>query len=246
MPGRIRSIKPEFYTDIVLINLPDEVRLAFPGIWIQADREGRLEDKPDQLRVDIFPDQDRNMEDILQRLEGSKLIIRYQVNGKRYIQVTNFLEHQRPNNREAPSVIIPLEGMYAELHLVEMSRINARKNLPALPSYAESTIEMEVLSTLNKLTGATWEVGRTYGNNLRARISEGKTLDDLLAVMNMKVDEWKGDPKMQSYLTPKTLFRPENFERYLVELKQQKSGRAHDRKRINDAWEGQQEGEVDI
>jgi hypothetical protein len=36
-------------------------------------------------------------------------------------------------------------------------------------------------------------------------------------VIDVKVEKWKGDPKMDDFLRPDTLFRPKNFEAYLNE-----------------------------
>ena len=48
-----------------------------------------------------------------------------------------------------------------------------------------------------------------------ARFEEGYTLDDFKTVIDKKVDDWGGDPDMDQYLRPKTLFSPTNFEGYL-------------------------------
>lgn len=50
---------------------------------------------------------------------------------------------------------------------------------------------------------------------INGRLSEGYTLDDFKKVIDIKVSEWKGDPKMEQYLCPQTLFRPGNFEKYI-------------------------------
>lgn len=53
--ARMRTIKPGFFTDEELVELPFEVRLLFVGLWTLADREGRLTDKPKQIKMAIFP-----------------------------------------------------------------------------------------------------------------------------------------------------------------------------------------------
>lgn len=50
---------------------------------------------------------------------------------------------------------------------------------------------------------------------INGRISEGYTIEDFKKVIDIKVEEWKGDPFGDKYLTPSTLFRPSNFEKYL-------------------------------
>lgn len=112
--ARIRYIKPDFFLDDRLGELPFEQRLAFAGLWCQADRLGRLEDNPKKLKVVLLPYDDVNMHQILQSLNDHKFIIRYQIEGKNYIQIINFLEHQKPHNTEKASTIPEFNG---EIHV---------------------------------------------------------------------------------------------------------------------------------
>lgn len=85
--------------------MPFEVRLLFAGLWTVADREGRLEDRPKKLKMEIFPADDVDMDTALQMLHDAGLIVRYVVDDKGYIQVTEFVKHQNPHVREAESTI---------------------------------------------------------------------------------------------------------------------------------------------
>lgn len=49
---------------------------------------------------------------------------------------------------------------------------------------------------------------------IRARLAEGFTVDDFKTVIDKKCAEWIGDPKMEQYLRPETLFGTK-FESYL-------------------------------
>jgi uncharacterized phage protein (TIGR02220 family) len=49
------------------------------------------------------------------------------------------------------------------------------------------------------------------------RLREGYTESDCRAVIARKVRDWLHDDKMSRYLTPETLFRRSNFERYIGE-----------------------------
>lgn len=48
--ARSRNIKPGFFTNEVLADMPALVRLLFAGLWTIADRDGRLEDRARRLR----------------------------------------------------------------------------------------------------------------------------------------------------------------------------------------------------
>ncbi len=53
--ARARNIKPGFFRNAELVELPFEARLLFIGLWTIADREGRLEDRPKQIKMEVFP-----------------------------------------------------------------------------------------------------------------------------------------------------------------------------------------------
>ena len=50
--ARARLLKPGFFTNEDLCELPAFGRLLFAGLWTIADREGRLEDRAIQRHAD--------------------------------------------------------------------------------------------------------------------------------------------------------------------------------------------------
>lgn len=108
--SRIRTIKPDFFKDEKLAELSLAHRYLFEGLWTLADREGRLEDRPRYIKVEIFPYDKIEVDNLLNDLHSRGFIIRYLANGRNYIQIVNFSKHQRPNSREAESVIPEFQG----------------------------------------------------------------------------------------------------------------------------------------
>ncbi len=108
--ARARNIKPGFFRNADLAELSFECRLLFAGLWVLADREGRLEDRPKQIKMEVFPADNLDVDQLLEQLAECGLIVRYSVNGKRYVWVRNFLKHQMPHHKEAPSTIPPPPG----------------------------------------------------------------------------------------------------------------------------------------
>lgn len=47
---RARDIKPGFFKNDQLADCSMAARLLFPGLWMMADREGRLENRPKKSR----------------------------------------------------------------------------------------------------------------------------------------------------------------------------------------------------
>ena len=103
--ARIRAIKPEFAFDEELSKLPIETRLFFILLWTHADREGRLEDRPQVLRAKIYPyDSDKDADSMLAMLHP-KFVFRYESGGRKYLQVMNWHKHQLPHYKEVQSTI---------------------------------------------------------------------------------------------------------------------------------------------
>ncbi|MBP2655706.1 MAG: DnaD-like protein [Firmicutes bacterium] len=102
---RKRDIKPGFFKNEDLGELPPLARLFFAGLWCWADREGRFEDRPKKLRADILAYDNCDGEELMQLLADRRFVIRYEVDGIRYGQINNFADHQSPHPNEAASAI---------------------------------------------------------------------------------------------------------------------------------------------
>ena len=103
--ARARNIKPGFFRNADLVELSFESRLLFIGLWTLADRSGRLEDKPKQIKMEIFPADNIDCNALLDDLASTGMLARYEVDGKRYLQVVNFAKHQNPHRDEKASTI---------------------------------------------------------------------------------------------------------------------------------------------
>ncbi len=104
---RARNLKPGFFSNEDLAECTPWARLCFAGLWTLADREGRLEDRPKRIKGELFRFDTVDVEPLLGELERFGFVVRYQIDGERFIQVSKFLEHQTPHYSEKPSVIKP-------------------------------------------------------------------------------------------------------------------------------------------
>lgn len=102
---RARNLKPAFFKNEALADCSPLARLLFAGLWCLADREGRLEDRPKRIRAELMPYDDGSVDAMLQELHEAGFILRYEVNGGRFIQVVNFTKHQNPHCKEQASTI---------------------------------------------------------------------------------------------------------------------------------------------
>ncbi len=113
---RIRMIKPDFFLHEFLGSRPPLARLLFAGLWCHADREGRLQDRPTRLKLQILPYDACNIDELLDMLIDAEegVIKRYSYNGKKYIQIINFTKHQHCHFNEQDSDIPYEDGNFSE------------------------------------------------------------------------------------------------------------------------------------
>jgi hypothetical protein len=98
--ARIRSAKPDYWTDPLMCSLPRDIRSTFKGIWeVCADDHGRFLADARIIKGDVWPlDDDISLKKIeawLNVLADSGRIQLYFVHGVRYGFVRNWLKHQR-------------------------------------------------------------------------------------------------------------------------------------------------------
>jgi hypothetical protein len=103
--ARARTIKPGFFTNDTLAEIPPLGRLLFAGLWTIADRAGRLEDRPRKIKAEILPYDECDVDTLLEDLAERDFIIRYEHGGVRYVQVMKFEQHQNPHKNEGASRI---------------------------------------------------------------------------------------------------------------------------------------------
>jgi len=107
--ARIRTVKPEFFVHEALFDAEIEcglpLRLAFAGLWTQADREGRFRWRPRALKTGILPYDEVDFATVLEALERYGFVRSYEAEGKRYGFIPSWRRHQHINQREADSVI---------------------------------------------------------------------------------------------------------------------------------------------
>ena len=109
--ARIRSAKPEFWTDPLMTSLSRDVRFTFKGIFeVCADDFGRFLGDPRLVKSQIWPCDDdlsvKRVSAILNQLDELGRIRLYKVGGVTYGQVVNWSKHQRVDH-PSPSRIPP-------------------------------------------------------------------------------------------------------------------------------------------
>lgn len=94
------------------------------------------------------------------------------------------------------------------------------------PEVILTDMAKQVLAHLNQVTGQRYQVSRTSLENMRARLAEGFTADELILTTDYLNAKWRGDLQMAEYLRPVTMFQPTKFQGYLTGAKNwQSAGR---------------------
>jgi len=109
--ARIRSIKPDFWKSESIARLPIRTRLTFIALWSYVDDNGVGRDNEKLIAAELYPLEDDPREAVemvredLAILARESRVCRYEVDGKRFLSVVNWSEHQkidRPNKARYP------------------------------------------------------------------------------------------------------------------------------------------------
>lgn len=111
--ARIRTIKPEFWTDEKVVGISAFARLVFIGLWNFVDDYGRAPYSPVRIKMQILPADHVDFPQLLAEISGADLITIYDVDGKQFFQVNGFEKHQKIDKRaksKCPDPPIPAES----------------------------------------------------------------------------------------------------------------------------------------
>jgi hypothetical protein len=103
--ARIRTIKPEFPQSESMGRVSRDARLLFVMLWPICDDHGRTRAASRMLASLLFPyddDAPSLIEDWLDELESEGCIRRYVVDGSAYLEVCNWLFHQKIDKPSRP------------------------------------------------------------------------------------------------------------------------------------------------
>lgn len=96
--ARIRSIKPEFWTDEKIVELDFADRLLFIGLWNFADDQGYLDLRPKRIKMQVFPGDDYDVVEGLKRLWESSLVSLYETQQGLVVHINHWDRHQKVGN----------------------------------------------------------------------------------------------------------------------------------------------------
>lgn len=174
---RARNIKPGFWENEDLVEMPMCARLCFIGLWCLADRDGKLEHRPKKIKLQLFPYDDVDIGQTLASLGSAGLILFYTIDNIEYIQIVNFNKHQSPHVREAESKLPnPEESTQkgTQKHNLGMAQATPRQPDSLNPDSLNPDKEQGVNSCKTKCANGTdferfWASWPQKRNKLRAK-----------------------------------------------------------------------------
>lgn len=240
--ARIRTIKPDFWKDEDLSELPEITHLFAAALLNYADDEGYFNANPKLIKAELFPlrEPSLSIHGMLNELSNMGYLTLFSDgSGKFYGLINNFTKHQKINRptvsklssiTETCAVVTELSvnahGKLTESSLSPHPRKGkegkgkeGKGDMSGKPDDAacENLPEHEAIEYLNKKTGRNYRPVESNLKLVRGRLREGFTLEDLKAVVDRKVAQWSDKPKMAEYLRPATLFNAEKFNQYIAE-----------------------------
>ncbi|MGM1188127.1 DnaT-like ssDNA-binding domain-containing protein [Serratia liquefaciens] len=105
--ARIRTVKPEFWTDEKVVECSIAARLLFIGLFNFANDKGCLERSPRRIKMQVFPADSMDCEPLLQELITHGLLTEYSVNDVQYLHISGFLKHQKINRPSQTNIPVP-------------------------------------------------------------------------------------------------------------------------------------------
>lgn len=93
---RIRTVKPEYWTDPLMVRFPPLTRLLYIATWSAADDHGYLPDEPDRLAMMVMPrdDPDEVMAALNTLIDAGR-IERVECERGTCLRIVNWSRHQR-------------------------------------------------------------------------------------------------------------------------------------------------------
>lgn len=159
--ARMRTLKPEACSSESLCEVPREVRWTFATLWTHCDDEGRAVWNPRLVKAALYPLDDDVTVDVvvsdIEELAGVGAVCLYEVDGKDYLHVPSWHEHQHPN-RSVKSKIPPCPGGAGEDHVKQhpstpSSTTHVQRSEPTVSAQPQRTPVVVVVDVDGEVDG---------------------------------------------------------------------------------------------
>lgn len=147
---KIRSVKPEFFTDVRMAELSPLARLLYMGLWCIADDAGRGRYLPKLIEGEVFPHDQVDIYALLKELLDTQRIVTY-ANGKETLfHIPTFDLHQHPNRTVASKLPAPPKQRARSVNAVHKQRV---RSASAVQTQGERTADAPPVLVLGEVLG---------------------------------------------------------------------------------------------
>lgn len=153
--ARIRTVKPEFWTDEKIVECSIPARLLFIGMFNFANDRGCMERSPKRIKMQVFPADVLDCAPLIQELITQGLLIEYSVNEQDYLYIRGFNKHQKINRPSATKIPAPPE--------FSVSGAARQGSFSESPSNREHQFNEDSLSAQGGLTDGREKEGKGKG-----------------------------------------------------------------------------------
>lgn len=232
MPNRI--IKESIRSSDSINGLSWFEECLFYRLIVSCDDYGRFDGRPAIIKGTCFPLKEgvttKNIESALSKLTSAGLVNLYDVDGKPYLSLPAWEQHQtiRAKKSKYPSPDDSRKNtsenncMQMKADVPVFENPNPIRESEDIKSDNREYPYREIVDYLNEKAGTSFRsTSRDTQKYIRARMTEGYTVEDFKCVIDRKCREWgrmpnPGEKDMRAYLRPSTLFGTK-FESYLNE-----------------------------
>lgn len=185
--ARIRTIKPEFWTDERLSECSVSARLLFIGMLNFSDDNGNQGYSSKRLKMQIFPADMIDAQPLINELLTQGVLIEYSVSGEKYLHIKGFRAHQvinRPSATKIPQPSFIEDSVSPQAAITDGREGKGREVLGAKAPVAKSDaipvqivvdVFHEVLPELPKVKLLTDKRKKSIGSFCRFALTSKKT-----------------------------------------------------------------------
>lgn len=140
---KIRSVRPEFFTDTRMAAMSHSARLLYVALWCIADDEGRGRYIPKQIEGEAFPHEAVDIDALLGELIGAGRVVPYEVDGEWFFHIPTFGEYQKPNRKYESRLPAPPPHDPSTVQAVRAQRVDSADdvNSPIPPAVIDDSTD---------------------------------------------------------------------------------------------------------
>lgn len=145
--ARRRMIKPEFWTSETLARVSRGARLTFVGLWNHCDDYGVTSSSVRRIIGEIYPlDESVTEADVrseIDELLSVGLLVKHRFDGRDYLIVKGWDEHQRVDKPSSPSIPIDERNRALGVYKIDKLAKDSRDTPETLAPEVEVEVEVE-------------------------------------------------------------------------------------------------------